>query len=243
MDNLNAQKIYYHDIGIVHYSEALAIQKYFHSLCVQAEIGGLILKVEHPPVITLGKNADQSNLLVSLVELEKEGVEVCQTDRGGNITAHMPGQLVVYPILPLVLFRNSVRDFVCFLEKSVIELLQDAGIKAHTDSDNPGVWVGPKKIAAIGVRIKNRVSMHGIALNISNSLDLFEAIIPCGIRNKGVTSMSQEVGSSASAPSYWPKLLTIMTKNLRQGIHFDQLPQNTCFPKSSRIISPPTTNI
>lgn len=151
--------------------------------------------LQHEPVLTLGKNADAGLVLTQPGSLEAAGIEVVATDRGGEVTAHEPGQLVVYPILPLQQLRLPPKRYVDRLLDTVILTLQHFGIAAQSDPDYPGVWVGRDKICAVGIRVKERVSLHGIALNVVNDLKLFRLIVPCGIRERGVTSMENLLGS------------------------------------------------
>jgi lipoyl(octanoyl) transferase len=155
--------------------------------------GGAIIMVEHEPVITFGKNADPNFLHFSKAYLEAQGIDLFDTDRGGEITAHMPGQLVVYPILSLPAYGLGARDYINVLEQTVIAIVAEYGVDASTHKEYPGVWIGERKVCAVGVRIKNRTSMHGIAFNISNKLDLFDLMTPCGIQGKSVCSLSQLV--------------------------------------------------
>jgi len=181
------------DLGLMEYSKALGLQEIHHAN-VLAGMKPIILLVEHPRVLTMGKHSDPANLLYSKDDYLKEGVSFFETERGGEVTAHVPGQQVVYPIVPIVRFGISVRSYVEILEQSVIDTLSAFNIQAHRDLEYPGVWVGHEKICAIGVRIKSRVSMHGLALNVDNELDLFRQIVPCGIKLRGVTTMKQILG-------------------------------------------------
>ncbi len=194
------------DLGLIDYNEALAIQLREHERVVT---GGapVILLVEHPSVLTLGKNADETHLLLSRSQIESSGVNIVETDRGGEVTAHVPGQLVVYPILPITQLNFTPRSYVHALEEAVIKTLLSFNIQSLRDSEHPGVWVGLNKICAIGVRIKTRVAMHGLALNVNNSFDLFQKIVPCGIRFRGVTSMSQELDTKISIDAVKTKLV------------------------------------
>jgi lipoyl(octanoyl) transferase len=180
-------------LGTVSYSDGYQAQELYHKKVLAEELSGCIISLEHRNVLTLGKHADPEMILIDAKTLEADGIECVRTDRGGEVTAHMPGQLVVYPILPLVKLQIQARFYVNALMRAVIETLKIYGIESRCDAEHPGVWVGSNKICAVGVRIRERVSMHGIALNVNNSLKLFEQIIPCGIRNRGVTSMAQEL--------------------------------------------------
>ncbi len=187
-------------LGVMSYKDCLEVQHQTHRYVLEAPGRGVILTVEHPSVITLGKHANPANLLWSSEWLRAHSIDLCETDRGGEVTAHEPGQLVMYPILRLADFLLSPKRYVALLEEVVIALLADLGITSSVDSERPGVWVGGEKICALGVRIKDRVSMHGIALNILNSLDIFNLIVPCGLQGRGVTSIARQSLSSGICP-------------------------------------------
>lgn len=181
-----------YNLGILNYRDALNLQNQLHESALKNETAH-ILFLQHFPVITLGKNADPKFLLHSLKKIENEGVEIVHTDRGGQVTGHEPGQLVVYPILPLLKFQLGAKKYVCQLEEVVIRTLADFNISAKRDAINPGVWVGLEKICAIGIRIDKRISRHGLALNVDNSLDIYKWMVPCGISNRGITSIKQQL--------------------------------------------------
>jgi lipoate-protein ligase B len=149
--------------------------------------------VEHEPVITLGRQAKRENLLLSTEELAGRGVDVVEIERGGDVTYHGPGQLVVYPIRRLERFREVV-PLVRSLEGAVIDCCAGFGVAGERWSDHAGVWVGRNQICAIGLAVQRMVSMHGIALNVSTSLDYDRLINPCGLLDRGITSLSAEVG-------------------------------------------------
>jgi lipoyl(octanoyl) transferase len=180
------------ELGVMPYEQALAKQHEYH-LKVRQSSGETeyLIVVQHPPVLTFGKHATAKNLLLDAESLKQKNIEIIQTDRGGEVTAHEPGQLVIYPILHLTKHQLSVRTFVDKLEDSVIFALSQLGLQAARHSVNPGVWCENQKICAIGIRIKQRVSMHGIALNISNDLSTFDAIVPCGLLGFEVTSVER----------------------------------------------------
>ena len=203
------------DLGRMRYEEALRCQETAHELIVNAKSRHTIFTVEHEPVLTMGKNSDGANLLFPREFYLKQGVEIFDTERGGQVTAHMPGQLVVYPILNMVDLQLSVRDYVWALEESVILTMSEFGIVAHRDDEHPGVWVGHEKICAIGVRVKARTSMHGLALNVQNDLSLFGKIIPCGIKFRGVTSMERLLQTNVSLANVRRLLLKKIVDRLR----------------------------
>jgi lipoyl(octanoyl) transferase len=156
---------------------------------------------EHTPVYTLGKSGSLENLLLSSDELEMHGIEFYKTNRGGDITLHAPGQLIMYPLLDLENFFTDIHLYLRNLEEAVILTLHEFGISAGRFPGYTGVWIDSdneraRKICAMGVRCSRWVSMHGIALNINNDLGLFDHIVPCGIKDKDVTSMQRELGKS-----------------------------------------------
>jgi lipoyl(octanoyl) transferase len=202
------------DLGRMRYGEALARQEAAHELIVNDQARHIIFTVEHEPVLTMGKNSDGANLLFSRDVYQKQGVEIFDTERGGQVTAHMPGQLVVYPILNMAKLHLSVRDYVWILEESVIKTLGFFGITSHRDDEHPGVWVGHEKICAVGVRLKARTSMHGLALNIQNDLSLFGRIIPCGIKFRGVTSMELQLNQAVD----YQLVRAVLLKEIIDGV-------------------------
>ena len=197
-------------LGIQKFDNCLKLQNRIHQLCVENKMKPCVLVVEHPPVITLGKNSNIKHLLTQESMLKKQKILLHTCNRGGEITAHMPGQLILYPILPMSFFDYSVRKFIDFLELLVIKTLSKFGVNSYQDKQHPGIWVLNKKICAIGVRIKKRISMHGLALNISNSLDLYKHIIPCGIHERGVTSLNL----NTKTPSTTKDVIPVLIKNL-----------------------------
>ena len=202
------------DLGVLRYGEALSRQEAAHAEISADCRPGIIFTVEHEPVLTMGKNSEQGNLLFAREFYENQGVEIFDTERGGQVTAHMPGQLVVYPILNMTTLGLTVRSYVNILEESVIQTLAKYDIKAHRDPEHPGVWVGHEKICAMGVRIKSRVSMHGLALNVNNDLSLFGKIIPCGIKFRGVTSIERHLGLSPAMEMVRADLLREITSRI-----------------------------
>jgi lipoyl(octanoyl) transferase len=160
-----------------------------------------LLFVEHPHVYTLGKSGDENNLLINNEALSEKGVRFYPTNRGGDITYHGPGQLVGYPILDLDCFFTDIHKYLRLLEECIIATLADYGILAGRSKGETGVWLdaegeNPRKICAMGIRTSRWVTMHGFALNVNTDLSFFDYIIPCGIRNKGVTSMQRELGKT-----------------------------------------------
>ncbi|MGA2116903.1 MAG: lipoyl(octanoyl) transferase LipB [Bryobacteraceae bacterium] len=189
------------DLGRMGYAEALALQQQFCEERKRGEGVDRLLLLEHPHVITLGRNGHLENLLAGDEILDRAGIGFFPTDRGGDVTYHGPGQLVGYPILDLKLWNRDVGAYVRAVEQTIIDTLADYGIEAGRIPKLTGVWVGDSKIAAIGVHLSRWVTSHGFALNVSTDLHYFEYIVPCGL-TKPVTSMAalgvraslQEVG-------------------------------------------------
>jgi lipoyl(octanoyl) transferase len=158
------------------------------------QIDDTLLLLEHEPVVTLGRNANAANLIIPADELRRRGIEVHEIGRGGDVTYHGPGQLVAYPILDLSPDRRDVHRYVRDLEEVMIRTCADDGIQASRQKGLSGAWVGPEKVGAIGVRIARWVTSHGLALNVNTDLDAFRVIVPCGIPDRGVTSLSRLLG-------------------------------------------------
>jgi lipoyl(octanoyl) transferase len=197
-------------LGRVDYSTALDIQKQLVEARHEDRIGNTLLLLEHPPVLTLGRNSSRANILASDEFLAYRGVEIHEINRGGDVTYHGPGQLVGYPILDLRSFTLNNRrigavDYVRLLEESLIRALGDFAIPAQRIAGRTGVWtiaggsVPEKKIAAIGVHISRGITSHGFALNVTTDLRDFDLIVPCGISDRTVTSLELEA-SGGSTP-------------------------------------------
>ena len=180
-------------LGFLGYQEAWEIQKQVAEEVISGAPDALLL-VEHPPVLTLGASFHSENLLFTREQIEARGVQVHETDRGGDVTYHGPGQLVMYPIFDVSRHGKDLHQWLRDLEETQIQLLAGLGIEARSFAPHTGAWVGDEKVAAIGVKIRKWVSLHGIALNCSNDLKEFGLIVPCGISNYGVTSVSQLLG-------------------------------------------------
>ncbi|HSE98176.1 MAG TPA: lipoyl(octanoyl) transferase LipB [Blastocatellia bacterium] len=181
-------------LGRIVYGEALKVQEEAVNRLKGGEGIEHLFLLEHPHVFTLGRGADKSNILASAAQLEEKSVEIHETGRGGDVTYHGPGQLVGYPIVNLRPDRMDVHRYVRDLEEVLIRSIADFGIKGERITGLTGVWVGSEKIAAIGVRIARWITSHGFALNVNTDLDYFRMIVPCGIADKGVTSISRLVG-------------------------------------------------
>ena len=183
-------------LGRCDYKKAWDIQRDILEKRQKGEVGDTLILVEHPPVITLGRNAVDSNVVVPQKYLEDNGIGVYNIERGGDVTYHGPGQIVGYPIVSLREKGMGIREFVERLEYTFIRLLKENyGIESGLNLEFPGVWVGNSKITAIGLAVKKGVTMHGFAFNVNTNLDHFKLIVPCGLSTKGVTSLKQLTGS------------------------------------------------
>lgn len=181
-------------LGIVDYAEAHELQKELQARRIAGDVEDIVLVLEHPPVLTLGRSAKARHVLVSAEVLEARGMTVHEVGRGGDVTYHGPGQLVAYPIIDLKPDRKDVRKYVWSLEETMIRTCADLGVTAARVQGLNGAWVADRKIGAVGVRISRWVTMHGLALNVDSDLTHFDLIVPCGIADKAVTSLTSELG-------------------------------------------------
>ncbi len=181
-------------LGAVPYADGLALQAELVARRQGGEVADTLLLLEHPPVITLGRNARRENLLLTEDALRARGIELHETGRGGDVTYHGLGQLVAYPILDLSPDRQDVHRYVRDLEEVMVRTCADFGVAAGRIAGLTGAWVGNEKVGAIGVRIARWVTSHGLALNVTTDLATFGLIVPCGIRDHGVTSLARLLG-------------------------------------------------
>jgi lipoyl(octanoyl) transferase len=183
------------DLGHLAYGHAAELQRHLLEKVAAGQEENTLLFVEHDPVLTLGANFHEENLLLTEQDYNQRGIKLQKTERGGDVTYHGPNQLVIYPIFNLNHFGKDLHKWLRDLEETIILSLQHFNLNGIREPDiNTGVWVNSKKIAAIGIKVRRWVSMHGIALNCNNDLSPFETIIPCGIKDYGVTSLAQETG-------------------------------------------------
>ena len=178
--------------GLVDYDYGLSLQADARRLVSDGEFEGALILVEHHLVITTGRGGGLENLRADENRLPDQGVQVISSDRGGNITCHNPGQLVGYPVMNLKQWQQDVHWYVETLEEVLIRALAGLGLRAGRKAKYTGVWIGNEKIAAIGVSVRQWITGHGFALNVNNSLDIFRSVIPCGISEFGVTSITKE---------------------------------------------------
>jgi lipoyl(octanoyl) transferase len=211
---MQKQPVYFKDLGVMAYTEAWNYQesllkqnvdiktRYYSPQQKQKKDSttNYLLFVEHPPVYTLGKTGHEENVLLNENELQERGILFVKTNRGGDITFHGPEQIVGYPILDLEKFGTDIGKYLRNLEEIIIRTLAEYGISGERSNGETGVWLEPgnvgreRKIAAFGVRCSRWITMHGFAFNVNTDLQYFEGIVPCGIKNKQVTSLSRELG-------------------------------------------------
>jgi lipoyl(octanoyl) transferase len=202
-----SEKILVVRCGLVPYEEALVAQRWLEGARQEGELPDVLLLLEHPPVYTRGRRADDAELPMQREWYEMQGIEVHDTDRGGRVTYHGPGQLVAYPIVSLQPYGDDVHEYVRRLERVAIGALAAHGVAAQTIEGLTGVWTegeapGPeagahaaRKIGSIGVHVSRGVTTHGLAVNVSNDLQPFEWVVPCGIENCRVTSLARELSA------------------------------------------------
>jgi len=188
----------YQDLGRLAYGPAWEFQRQLVARRKAGEINDRLLFVEHPHVVSMGRNAREQNILASPEMLAQKGIECWETDRGGDVTYHGPGQIVCYPILDLTEWKRDVLAYVRALEQVMIDAVAEFGVSAGRVTGATGVWVGGEKLGAIGVHLSRWVTSHGFALNVSTDLDYFGYIIPCGL-TKPVTSMRRLLGEAPPA--------------------------------------------
>ena len=224
----NSKKVIIKNLGSVDFEESFKIQKQIQNEIIDIKLNNrknnlnlstpnYLLFMEHNHVYTLGNSGDDKNLLFNEKELDKKGIKFIKTNRGGDITYHGPGQLVCYPIFDLENFYTDIHRYLRDLEEIIVRTLDHFGIVAFGNPNETGVWldIGSKnerKICAMGIKVSRWVTMHGLALNVNTDLSYFEGIIPCGINNKGVTSINNELSQKVDLK----KVREIMIKNFEK---------------------------
>ena len=207
---MGSELIIIQDLGHESYAKVWEMQKNIQQKRIKNEIDDTFLLVEHEPVYTLGKNADENHIL----QVHTNHVKTYNVERGGDVTYHGPGQIVGYPILNLKNFKPSVSWYMRQLETVLIETIGDFGIIGKRKTGLTGVWVDDEKIAALGVRISRWVTMHGFALNVNTELKYYDGIIPCGIFEYGVTSMEKILGYEIDMSSVKESIIKGIIRNL-----------------------------
>lgn len=200
--------------GTVPYAAACTLQAQLVRARIAGEVGDVVLILEHPPTITLGRGASPRHVLASPEQLSAMGVVLTETDRGGDVTFHGPGQVIAYPIVNLKELRPDINWYLRTLEGSLIETCRFFGVDAERFPPHTGVWVGRRKIAAIGIKVTRWVTSHGIALNVRNMQEWFRLIIPCGLAEYSVTSLEEE---REHAPSF-DVVIEVLAHSLRRQL-------------------------
>jgi lipoyl(octanoyl) transferase len=209
------------DLGRGSYAEVLELQR---RLCRQRISGDtsedILLLVEHDPVVTLGRGVRPGSLPLTPAELEARGLQVFEVERGGDVTFHGPGQLVGYPIIDLHKHREDLHWYLRRLEAGLIQALAAMGIEGTTAAGLTGVWTGGRKIASIGIHVKQWVTFHGFALNVTTDMTYFDLIVPCGIPNVVMTSVSRELGRTDAA-ALWEETRTAVIEGLARELDLE----------------------
>jgi lipoyl(octanoyl) transferase len=207
--------------GTVPYEEARETQRRLARERQRGEIPDVLLLLEHPPVYTRGRRSTAAELPMGAEWYERQGIEVRDTDRGGRVTYHGPGQLVAYPIVSLRPYKDDVHEYVRRLERVMIESLAEHCVQAGLSEGETGVWVGERKIGSIGVHVSRGVTTHGLAVNVNNDLQPFEWVVPCGIEGCQATSLSRELGAEQDLEAFASTLAA------RFGEVYDRTPVET----------------
>jgi lipoyl(octanoyl) transferase len=217
-----SRRLLVHDLGRRPYAEVLELQRDLCQQRIRGELGeDLLLLVEHGPVVTLGRGTRPDSLPRSPAELVMNGVEVFEVERGGDVTFHGPGQLVGYPIIDLRQHREDLHWYLRRLEQGLILALDAIGIAAGTMPGLTGVWAGGRKLASIGIHVKQWVTYHGFALNVTTDLDYFDLIVPCGIQNVIMTSVAQELGRTDAG--LWDETRTAVIQGVADTLSLEPI--------------------
>ena len=201
------------DLGKLDYLQAWDLQEQLRAKRSKNEICDRLLLLEHNPVYTIGKRNADNDFLSSLEEIAKDGISIIKTNRGGKITYHGPGQVIGYFIFSLDSVFMNVKEFVYSVEEVCKRTLKDFGIKTERSGEYPGIWIGQNKIAAVGLHFSKGISQHGFALNVKPDLNHYRHIVPCGIHDRGVTSMAQILGEKT--PDI-PQVKAALTKHCQE---------------------------
>ena len=208
------------DLGRREYGEVLELQRTLCRRRIQGELAeDLLLLVEHEPVVTRGRGTRPESIPLSPGELSLRGVEVFEVERGGDVTFHGPGQLVGYPILDLRQHREDLHWYLRQLEAALIGAMDAMGISAGINRGLTGVWTNGRKIASIGIHVKQWVTFHGFALNVTTNLDYFDLIVPCGIKDVVMTSVAQELGRTDAA--LWEETRNAVVEGMGRSLNLD----------------------
>mgnify|MGYP001616288527 CR=1 FL=1 len=220
MANQSIYRIFdYCDLGMIDYKQAWDLQKEVFDLRYRNEINDTLFLLEHPHTYTLGKVADKENLISSEEQLKELGVSVYEIDRGGDITYHGPGQIVGYPIIKLSDWKEDTHQYLRGLEEVIIQSCAEYGLKTERNPKYTGVWIGERKIAAMGIKVSRWITMHGFAFNVNTDLSFFNGIIPCGIKDKDVTSLQRELEREIKLNEVKGKLIEKFTEVFGYNSH------------------------
>jgi lipoate-protein ligase B len=208
------------DLGRAEYEPTWRLQEHLQSLQIAGSLGPVLLTVEHPPTITVGRRGTTDEVVAPEAVLRQRGVSVIETNRGGQVTYHGPGQLVLYPLVNVEAL--GLHEYLRLLEESVIRTIAQWGIDGYRVEGRTGVWVGKEKIAALGIRVRRWWAIHGLALNVTTDLNHFGLIIPCGIRDRGVCSLQKLLGPATPSrtevrDALLGNLARLLHLELRQG--------------------------
>ncbi len=201
------KKLTYCDLGTIDYKETWELQRYIFDQRYKNKIDDILLLLEHPQTYTLGKTADRQNLVGNEEYIRKNNISVYDIDRGGDITYHGPGQIVGYPIFNLNNWTKDTHKYLRALEEILIQTCADYGLTAERNTKYTGVWIEERKIGAIGIKVSRWITMHGFAFNVNTDLSLYDGIIPCGINDKGVTSLKKELSREIDIQEVKTKIL------------------------------------
>jgi lipoyl(octanoyl) transferase len=209
---MNKRTLTYCDLDFIDYKEAWDLQKEFFIQRKNEKISDILFMLQHPHTYTLGKTAKRDHLVGTENYLSENEISVYDIDRGGDITYHGPGQIVGYPIIDLNNWQKDTHKYLRALEEVIIKVCEDYGLSGIRDPKHTGVWIGNRKIAAIGIKVSRWITMHGFAFNINTDLSLYNGIVPCGIFDKEVTSLKKELGREIDLSEVKTKILNYFSR-------------------------------
>lgn len=206
-------------LGLIPYPTALDLMEKLHAEVVASEAHeGFLLVLQHPPTVTMGKRELFNDMKIAPEELKFKGVAYHKIDRGGSVTVHEPGQIVIYPIININTYKHTVRSFVNALEQAMIDICAQYYVHAGRDEINPGVWIEKNKVGAVGIRVLHKVTKHGLAFNVTNNLDTFSYIVPCGLRGRGVTNLFSLQNSTQDEAKFLAEVEKKLVENVKKYI-------------------------
>lgn len=214
INNHSQENLYLYDLKNIDYDTSLIIQEEIHAYVKNENIPGVILSLEYPNLFTIGKSGKKSDILISQNELNLKGIKVYESNRGGEITYHGPGQIIYYPIINLKKLSIKPVEYIRILQRTVISSLKDFNIQSEHVNKPVGVWVNGKKISSIGVRISKSVTMHGVAINLNCDLKYFTYIIPCGIKDLNLTNINNETNLNCDKDLFSKTFLQHLNNNV-----------------------------